>query len=121
GAISDRNFGQSNPNATRYDPDILRGWGVRDYLWEVSTEIQRQLGDGISVRAGYYHNWAGNFFVTNNQAVTPADYSPFCVTAPSDARLPGGGGYSVCGLADIAPARFGVIQNLVTSADQFGK
>ena len=37
--------------------------------------------------------------------VTPADFSPFCITAPSDSRLPGGGGYQVCGLYDVSPAQ----------------
>jgi hypothetical protein len=51
--------------------------------------------------------------------VTPADYSPFCVTAPLDARLPKGGGYEVCGLFDVAPAKFGQVANVVTDAKPF--
>ena len=31
---------------------------------------------------GYYRNWYGNFLVTDNTLVTPADFSPYCVTAP---------------------------------------
>jgi hypothetical protein len=53
--------------------------------------------------------------------VTAADYSPFCVTAPQDQRLPGGGGYQVCGLYDIALEKFGRVANLVTQASNFGK
>ena len=47
--------------------------------------------------------------MTDNQLVTPADYDPYCVTAPVDTRLPGGGGYQVCGLYDIKPAKFGQV------------
>ena len=51
--------------------------------------------------AGYYRNWYGNFFTTDNTLVTPSDFSPYCVTAPADSRLPGGGGYPICGLYDV--------------------
>jgi hypothetical protein len=81
--------------------------------------MQHQLKPGLSMTAGYYRNWAGNFRTTDNLAVTPADYTPFCMTAPADARLPGGGGYQVCGLADVAPAKFGQVNNLVTQASNY--
>jgi hypothetical protein len=73
------------------------------------------------VTAGYYRNWYGNFSATDNLEVGPADYSPYCVTAPRDARLPGGGGYQVCGLYDVSPAKFGRVNNLITQASNFGK
>ena len=53
--------------------------------------------------------------------VTPADFSPFCITAPSDSRLPGGGGYQVCGLYDVTPAKFGQVNSVITQAENFGK
>ena len=70
---------------------------------------------------GYYHNWDGNFIVTDNVAVTAASYSPYCITAPVDARLPGGGGYQVCGLYDVNPDKFGKVSNLVTQSSNFGE
>src|SRR5262249_57534859 len=33
----------------------------------------------------------------------------------------GGGGYQVCGLYDVAPAKFGRVTNLVTPASRYGK
>jgi hypothetical protein len=121
GAISNQNFGNVNPNATRYADDVLRGFGVRPSFWEVSTEVQRELLSGLSVTAGYYRNWQDHFYITVNEATTPADYDPFCVKAPIDARLPQGGGYDVCGLYNVSEAKFGRVQNLVTQASNMGE
>jgi hypothetical protein len=121
GAINNQNFGRVNANATRYADEVIHGWGARDYLWDVSAELQHQLGQGVSLTAGYYRNWYNNFIVTDNTDVSSADFDPFCVAAPRDSRLPGGGGYQVCGLYDISPARFGRVTNLVAQADRYGK
>jgi hypothetical protein len=53
--------------------------------------------------------------------VTPDDFSPFCITAPSDSRLPGGGGYQVCGLYDVSPAKFGQVNSVIQQDENFGK
>src|SRR5262249_33469102 len=42
GQLSDANFGLLVPSQT-YNPDILRGWGHRQYNWEISAGVQRQL------------------------------------------------------------------------------
>jgi hypothetical protein len=94
---------------------------VSDYFWDFGTEVQHELRLGMSVTGGYYRNWYGNFLTTNNLAVTSADYSPFCIAAPIDANLPGGGGYLVCGMYDINPDRFGQVNTLVTHATNYGK
>src|SRR5262245_7339659 len=113
-----------------HDDEVLRGVGVRDYLWDFGAEVQQQLSSRMSVTAGYYRNWYGNYLagfqgnavpVIDNLDVTPADFSPYCITAPVDPRLPGGGGYQVCGLYDVAPAKFGRVTNLVTPASRYGK
>ncbi|MGH2400717.1 MAG: hypothetical protein ACRDF6_12830, partial [bacterium] len=121
GPIANENFGRNNPLATRWADDVLRGFGVRDYFWELAVEVQQEVLDALSMNAGYYRNWAGNFRVTDNLAVAPADHDPFCITAPRNPNLPGGGGYPVCGLYDISEAKFGASQNLVTRASNFGK
>jgi hypothetical protein len=59
--------------------------------------------------------------VVDNTMVQPSDYSTYCITAPTDTRLPGGGGYQVCGLYDVSPARFGQVFNRRTLASNFGK
>jgi hypothetical protein len=132
GAISNQNFGKNNPLATRYDPSVLNGYGKRDYNWDFTGEVQHELVQGVALSGGYYRNTGGYFRysfgspfsskqrVTDNLLVTPADYDTYCITAPRNAQLPGGGGYQVCGLADINPAKFGQVQNLVTLASNYG-
>jgi hypothetical protein len=52
---------------------------------------------------------------------TPADYDPFCVTAPADSRLPGGGTNQLCGFYDTTLPKFGKVVNVITQASNFGK
>jgi hypothetical protein len=118
--MANQNFGGQNVTTT-YADDAIHGYGARGYNWDFTTEVQHQLRPGVSMTAGYYRNWFGNFLVTDNTLVTPADFSPYCITAPKDARLPGGGGYQVCDLYDVSPALFGQVRSVVTQADNFGK
>lgn len=120
GPIANSLFGMANPNAIQYAKDVRNGWGIRPYTWDLGTEMQHQLNTSMSVTAGYYHNWDGAFVATDNTSVTSADYDTFCITAPSDGRLPKSGGYQVCGLADVKPAKFGQVTSLVTQASNFG-
>ena len=125
GAIDNTNFGLNNPNATEWDTDVLTG--LRDSNWDLSAEVQQELIQGLSVTVGYYWNSAGydsennsKTRTTDNRAVGPADYDEYCVNAPNDPGLPGGGGYEVCGLYDINPAKFGQVDNIITRSDLFG-
>ena len=55
-------------------------------------------------------------------ATPPEGYDSYCVTAPRDPRLPGGGGNQICGFMDIKREFFGLRpNNLVVSSDEFGK
>jgi hypothetical protein len=120
GVLSARDFGSPVIN-TRYDSDILEGWGKRGNNYEVSMGVQHELAPRIGVAASYFRRWWGNLNVTQNRAVTPADFDPYCITAPLDARLPGGGGNQICGLYDVSVAKFGLTDNLITFTDNFGK
>jgi hypothetical protein len=120
GAVSNTSFGKA-AITTRYADDVIRGFGNRPYNWDMSTEIQRQLTPAVALTAGYYRNWFGNQQVTDNTLIGPEDHSPFCVTAPTDSRLPTGGGYQVCGLADISLAKFGQQSSLVSQSSNFGE
>jgi hypothetical protein len=119
GAISDMRFGTQIPS-TAYDPNVLNGWGKRAYNWEFSTGIQQQVSDRVGLDVAYFRRIYGNFLVTDNLAVAASDYNPYSITAPTDPRLPGGGGYSVGNIADLNPSKVGQVNNLVTFANNYG-
>ena len=75
---------------------------------------QHELFPQVSVNVAYFHRWYGNFMslpvgtssnptavasfaLADNLAVTPSDYSPYCVAVPTDLRLPNSEG-QLCGL-----------------------
>ncbi|HLG60248.1 MAG TPA: carboxypeptidase regulatory-like domain-containing protein [Vicinamibacterales bacterium] len=120
GAMLNQNFGGLGAT-TRYADDALLGYGARGYNWDFTAELQHQLRPGVSMSGGYYRNWFGSHLVTDNTLVTPADFDPFCITAPTDARLPNGGGYQVCGLYDVNPAKLGQVNSVITQAENYGK
>jgi hypothetical protein len=121
GPWSDLSFGQVRAGSTRRAPDALGGFNRQDRNWQASVLLQHELRPNVALNAGYFRTWYGNFLVTENQAVTPADYDPFCITVPTDQRLPGGGGNQVCGLYDIKSAAFGRVDNLVTQDAHYGE
>src|SRR5260221_4771290 len=90
-------------------------------MWQGSASLQHELRPGLAMTVGYLGTWWGTFQVTDNLLVTPSDYDPYCVTSPMDPRLLGGGGQRMCGFYDITPAKFGLVKNLVTLAERFGK
>jgi hypothetical protein len=94
---------------------------VRPHSWQGSVSLQHELRPGLAANVGYFRTSFGGFTVTDNQAVTPGNFSPYCITAPMDARLPGGGGSQICGNYDVNPAQFGQVSNLITQASNFGK
>jgi len=120
GRMANVNFGRPNPTTT-YDSNYLQGWGNRDSSWQASAQIQHEIRPGMSVNGGYYRTSYTNFVVTDNLSVNPQDFDPYCLTAPSDVRLPGGGGQRICGLYNIKPAKFGLVNSLVTFASNYGK
>jgi hypothetical protein len=99
-------FGQIN-TVTHYDPDTITGWGKRRFNWEFSGSVTQELMSRVSADVSYYRRAQGNFTTTDNRDITPADFDPFCVTAPTDPQLPDGGGYQICGLYDLKPNKFG--------------
>jgi hypothetical protein len=119
GAMANQAFGNSVAT-TRYADEVKQGWRASQYLWETAASVQHELRPGVGLTAGYYRTSYGNHTLIDNLAVTPADFDPYCVTAPVHAQLPGGGGYQICGLYDVKRAKFGQIDNLVTRASNFG-
>ena len=103
-------FGRLTVPTTQYDPDVLNGWGKRGYNNEITFAMQHQLADRLSVNGGYYRRTFGNATFTDDLRYDENSYDTFCITAPRDPDLPGGGGYQVCGVKDLKPAVFA--QNL---------
>jgi len=120
GALSNRNFGTVVTNLT-YDEKTLTGWGKRNFNWEFSAGVQRELLPKVSADITYFRRWYGNFVLTDDLAVGPKDFDRFTLIAPKDPRLPGGGGYPVDGY-DLKPEKFGVAaQPYVTLSRKYGK
>ena len=67
------------PNLAVQD-DARYGWGKRPYSWEFAVAAQHELNQGLSVTAGVFWRWFGNFLVTDNTSGTVADYAQFSVT-----------------------------------------
>ena len=101
GAQLNPSFGAAGSPPIRYDPEAVNGWGTRGYNWETMTGIQHQLSDEVSVEASYHRRWFGNFRANDYTLATPSDYTNYSVSAPVDARLPGGGGALITDLYDI--------------------
>ena len=121
GPSTNANFGRLVAASTTTDPAVLNGFGVRPFNREITASVQHELLPRVAVTAGYYRRSFGNQTVINNLLTDPNAYDgPFCITAPANADLPGGGGYPVCGLYDIKPQYQGQVQNLRTSAENFG-
>jgi len=95
------NVGSTIP-LTTYDPDILSGSGKRRDNWEISAGVQQQIAERLSLDLSYFRRAQGHFTATDNRAVTPSDYQEFCVTTPTDPRLPTSG-QVLCGNFDLTP------------------
>jgi hypothetical protein len=105
---------------TRVNPETQEGWGKRNWDWQFSAGIQQEVAPRVSVEVSYARRWWGNFFVTHNAALKPADYDEVTIAAPQDPRLPGGGGYPVSFLVRNANSAFGASDSHYTSTSDFG-
>jgi hypothetical protein len=105
----------------RWDPDYIHGWGVRPDNYELALSVQHEIVPRVSVTAGYFRRWFGNWYTTDNLATNPEDYTAYYLTAPVDPRLPGGGGYQVGPIYDVNPNKFGQINRWSTHSDNYAK
>jgi hypothetical protein len=120
GRISNLNFGKPVFSGS-FDPEILEGWGVRPSDWQIGVSVQQEVLSGISVEVGYFRRWLQNFTVIDNLEVTAADFDTFSIVAPSDPRLPGGGGYTVSGLYNVKPDKSGRTNSYTTWSSNYGE
>jgi hypothetical protein len=121
GQMNALTFGTATQTTAAIDPAILDGWSVRSNDWQIGASVQQQLLPRVSIEVGYFRRWLNNFTVTDNLLVGASDFTSYSITAPSDPRLPGGGGYVVDGLYNVVQGKFGQTSNNITDAKQFGE
>jgi len=122
GRMNSPTFGTATRTTAAIDPAILNGWNIRPGDWQIGASLQQELLPRISAEIGYFHRWLTHYTVTDNQNLGPNDFTGYTLSAPSDSRLPGGGGYPIPGLYNLTTEGFAkAASNNVTFADNFGK
>jgi hypothetical protein len=102
----------------KYDDTLLDGWGRRRYEWQWSLGVQHEILPRLSGEVTFNRRKYGNLSVMDQLGIgcdrfngaqdvracqdgflnyTGAQFDFFTVTAPSDPRLPNGGGYRLLG------------------------
>jgi hypothetical protein len=120
GVLSNPLFGQPF-SAQTLAADVRSGWGNREFNYQWNLQVQQELRPGVGLAVGYFHTQWGNMSVTQNTRVTPADYTPYCITAPSDSRLGAVSGQQICGYYDPTPAGLAKGSAFqITQASNFG-
>ena len=114
------NFGKFGNATTTTNPALLTGWGVRPNDWQYGITVQQELIPRVSLDVGYSHRWFKGVQITDNINRLPSQYVSYTVTAPSDPRLPGGGGYPITVYVPTNAAAAVAAQNYVTFETDFG-
>ena len=112
-----RDTGSVRSTASVVSPDLLSGWGVRPYDWQFSASVQQQVLPRMSVEFGYSRRSWGNFTVTDNRAIGPADFDQYRFTVPTHPDLPTSG--QQLNYLMLKPAAFGRVDNYLTLADDY--
>ena len=103
-----------------FDPDWAFGWGKRFANWEFSGGVQQELTSGMSLNVSVFRRIYVNYAAQNNRTENPGDFDPYCVTVPTDSRLPNSG-QELCGLFEVNPTTFVLLDDEITTfADNFG-
>jgi hypothetical protein len=123
------NFGKAAA-ATIVDPAVLKGWGVRPGDTQYTGTIQQQIMPRVSADFSYTHRVFHGFFITENAnrhpngdlTASPAgSYESYTVTAPTDERLPGGGGYPITVYLATPAANAVAAKNYLVREELFGE
>ena len=121
---TDQRFGSTQLIGAQFDPDLLGGWGVRPSDWAFALSVQQEVFPRASVELAWHRRSFTMFqtggTVTDNLSVGPNDVNPYTLTAPTDARLPGGGGYTVGPLYNLNPSVFGQVSNMILPTKEVG-
>jgi hypothetical protein len=120
GRMDNQNFGKEIFTKS-FDPELIHGWGKRTYNWEMGLSVQQEVLPRVGLTVGYFRRWFGNFYTANNRLTTAADYTPFSIPIPLDARLPNGGGGTVSGLYNLVPEKVGAEDMYSQLSSNFGE
>ena len=112
-------FGSAVPTE-QFDKDLITGFNNRQSNWETSVSVVHELMPRVGLDVGYFRRSWANFRVTDNLAVTPADYTQFDIVNPVDPRLGEDSGATVRGFVDVVPGKFGQVNNLNTLSTKIG-
>jgi len=119
GPLDNLAFGTTLPSDL-YDKDLISGFNHRQANWEFSAGVQHELVQGIALDVGYFRRAWAHFQVTDNTLVGPEDFTEFSMVAPTDPRLPNGGGYTLTGFYDVLPTKAGQVRNINALSDDYG-
>jgi hypothetical protein len=114
------NFGGDSTTATQVNPATLTGWGVRENDWQWGVTVQQEVMPRVSVEFGYARRWFQGVTVTDNLARIPEAHDSYVVTAPSDPRLPDGGGYPIRIYVPNVATQAAAARNYITFQTDFG-
>ena len=107
-------------SVNRYADDTLRGWGNRGYSWQANVSFEHELSQQLTVTAGYYRRWQGNYRVIDNLNAAQSDYDQYSLTIPNHPDLPLAG-QKITGLFDLNPAARALgSDNLWSQTSNFG-
>ena len=88
-----------NVSTTTYDPAVLNGWGKRGYNTGMDGGGAAPAGrPRVAERRLSTAGRSATRRSPTTCATTRAATTSFCLTAPANPNLPGGGGYQVCGV-----------------------
>ena len=120
GAVSNTRWGQ-NVLTNNYDPDLLKGWGVRPSDWDFGASVQQQILTRMSVEVAFHRRsfarlhgagqHAGGRRPSTASSASPRRRIPSCPTAAAT---------SCRASTTSIPAKFGQILNNVTDSSTFG-
>src|SRR5206468_3064360 len=111
----------ANPNTlTIVNPSVLSGWGVRPYDWQFGASVQQEILPRTSLEVGYARRWFNNFFLFDNINLAATDFDKVTLTAPTNPKLPNGGGYQVSYYVPKPGVNTANIQNRYTAASDYG-
>jgi hypothetical protein len=115
-----RNFGTAG-SATRVDPAVLSGWGVRPNDTQTTVTVQQQVLPRVSADFSFTHRRFHGFFVQDDlNRDSATSYESYTLTAPQDSRLPGGGGYPIVVYVPTAAANAVQPQTILRRESYYG-